>query len=195
MSKVAVITPPELILDLDLVKKHCRVDDSDSDDLLPIYMGAAQANIDGPGGWLGRALGVQTLELRMESFRGQDWSFGHDWRGWDDCDTDWGRWSHPRRFARIELPYPPFISVTSITYEDQTGADQVLNPSGWNAVDGEVSPAFGDVWPTGRITADAVRIQYQAGYDAIGSARSCAAARSRGRHDRTDGRPRCGTHR
>jgi hypothetical protein len=162
LSEVVVITPPAPILDLALVKKHIRVDDDDSDDLIAIFSAAAQAALDCPGGWLGRAVGVQTLELRLNAFPFQNWGFGLEWTMWGD--GEWETWSHPQRFARIKLPYPPFIAVTSITYEDVNGVDQVLSSSGWAASDEGVTPAFGDVWPAGRIDANAVRIQYQAGY-------------------------------
>jgi uncharacterized phiE125 gp8 family phage protein len=72
--------------------------------------------------------------------------------------------ARPSSFSKLALPCPPFISLTSVTYEDSNGDDQVLDASGWNATDDGVTPAFGDVWPSGRIIADAVRIRYQAGY-------------------------------
>lgn len=165
MSEVVVISPPVAILDLGMVKKHIRVDDDDSNDLIGLYSAAAQAALDGPGGWLGRAIGVQTLEKRLDAFPFTSWGFGLDWTAWGE--GEWETWSHPRRFGRIKLPYPPFISVTSITYEDVNGVDQVLSATGWAASDEGVTPTFGTVWPAGRIDANAVRIQYQAGYAPI----------------------------
>ncbi len=49
---------------LDRVKAHLRVDGDEENDLIQAYIAAAQATIDGPGGWLGRALGKQTIEYR-----------------------------------------------------------------------------------------------------------------------------------
>ena len=73
-----------------------------------------------------------------------------DWAGWH------ARW--------IALPYPPVISVEAITYEDAQGVDQVLSASGWRSTAEGVEPAFGEIWPTGRVDANAVRIRYRAGY-------------------------------
>ncbi len=163
MTAVVVIVPPAPVLTLTQAKTQCNATGFDDDDtLISDLMSTAQALLDGPDGILGRAIGVQTLELRLDSFLSQRWAFGHDWASWGY--GEWGRWARPTRFTNIELPCPPFISLTSITYEDQNGVDQVLDASGWNATEEGVSPAFGDVWPSGRIAADAIRLQYQAGY-------------------------------
>ena len=163
MSGVVVIVPPQPVVSLDQAKRQCNATGfTDDDALLTDLISTAQGWLDGPDGWLGRAIGVQTLELRLDSFPFQNWGFGLDWTCWDD--GQWARWANPQRFANIVLPYPPFIAVTQITYEDVNGVDQVLSSSGWSGSDEGVSPSFGQVWPAGRIDADAIRIQYQAGY-------------------------------
>lgn len=161
---VAVITSPEPFVSLELAKAHLRVDHSDDDDLITLQIAAAQASIDGPGGWLERAIGPQELELRLDGFYAGDWRVGdaYAWEaGWSECVL--GCWPFARR---ISLPFPRFIAVTSITYEDGSGVDQVLTPTGWQASDEGVEPAFGAQWPSGRVAANAVRIRYRAGYAA-----------------------------
>lgn len=161
---VVVITPPEPIVSLELAKKNLRVDHDDDDELIQLHIAAAQASIDGPDGWLGRAIGPQELELRLDGFYAADWRVGmygdYAWEtGW--AGVSLGRWPFARRIA---LPFPPFVSVTSITYEDASGVDQVLTPTGWQASEEGVEPAFGAQWPSGRVAANAVRVRYQAGY-------------------------------
>lgn len=155
---VAVIAPPAPFVSLELAKSHLRVDQTDDDALIDLQLAAACGSIDGPAGWLGRALGTQTLELRQDSFDPAWWRFGvgFAWSG----GWDWASWP----FSRIALPFPPFQSVESITFEDGLGADQVLTPMGWTATDEGVEPAFGMSWPSGRVAANAVRIRYVAGY-------------------------------
>jgi uncharacterized phiE125 gp8 family phage protein len=166
VQHVAVITPPEgSPLSLSLAKAQCRVDASNTDDdvLIQSLIDTATAWIDGPGGWLGRCLMPQTLELRLDSFYENDWRHRSGrciWEqgGWDD----WARWPMQHR---IKLPYPPFISLISITYEDINGVDQVLTSTGWNVdAEGDLESAWDVPWPAGRVDADAVRIQYAAGY-------------------------------
>lgn len=95
---VVVIDTPSPIITTAEAKLHCRVDESDdvSDSLIEAYIAAATAWLDGPGGWLGRALGVQVLE-------------------WQLCD-----WP----CQGFRLPYPPEIQVISVKYVDPDGVEQ-----------------------------------------------------------------------
>ncbi len=107
---VVVITPPSPVISVDEAKLHCRVDDSDtvSDSLIETYIAAATAWLDGPDGWLGRALGVQVLEWQSCSW---------------PCDD-------------FRLPYQPVIEVVSIAYVDTDGVSQVLPvPNPWTFSD------------------------------------------------------------
>jgi hypothetical protein len=65
---VNVIEPPGEVISLVDAKKHLRVDHGDDDDYITGLVAAAVAWLDGPAGWLGRALGVQTLELVTDRF-------------------------------------------------------------------------------------------------------------------------------
>lgn len=103
---VVVIEPPSPVVSVEDAKLHCRVDvtDTESDGLIEAYIAAATAWIDGPGGWLGRAIGVQVLE-------------------WQSC-----AWP----CDRFKLPFPPMIEVISISYVDTDGALQTLAvPDPW----------------------------------------------------------------
>lgn len=97
---VVVITPPSPVVSVEEAKLHCRVDDSDtaSNSLIETYVAAATAWLDGPAGWLGRALGVQVLEWQSCSW---------------PCDD-------------FRLPYQPLIEVISITYVDTDGNTQTI---------------------------------------------------------------------
>jgi uncharacterized phiE125 gp8 family phage protein len=68
----------------------------------------------------------------------------------------------------ISLPWPRLIDITSVTYVDEAGDSQVLDPSLYT-VDGEsepgwLLPAFDTDWPDTEDSANAVRIRYRAGY-------------------------------
>ena len=133
-----VVDPPAPLVTLERVKAHLRVDGTEEDDLIAGYVAAAQATIDGPGGWLGRALGRQTIEYRT--------------------------WL-PDRTGGIPLPCPPVVEVTGVTIVDDEDRETVLDPAAWRLVDDaevQLRPAAGLLATAGR--PDALRIRYQAGY-------------------------------
>ncbi|MGY2732807.1 head-tail connector protein [Sphingomonas sp. UYP23] len=174
--QVVVVTPPSPFVDLDLAKQHLRVDGSDDDSLISLYIAAAQSMIDGPGGWLGRAIGVQTLELRLDGFPPAIW-------GWSSGNTGLFFGSEPSSgplygsrlgSPSITLPYPPLIQVNSVTYEDANGVQQALPSSAFLASDEGLTASFGTVFPSGRWEPRSVRIQYDAGYALIPAAISAA---------------------
>lgn len=79
--------------------------------------------------------------------------------------------------ARIELPHPPLIAVTSVEYIDSDGVLQSFeggSPTApfWRAVTyagpyarrGFVEPLYGLSWPIARDESDSVRITYTCGY-------------------------------
>lgn len=145
--RLVLITPPTAdVVARDDVKRHLRVEHAEDDALIDLYIAAAVAMIDpAAGGWLGRALRPQTWELRLDAFPA----------------------------CGIVLPYPPAISVTSVTYDDADGVAQtlaagtgyrVIGSGGADAV--ELRPPFGGSWPSARATPESVRIRYQCGHAA-----------------------------
>lgn len=79
----------------------------------------------------------------------------------------------------IELPQPPCVSVESITYLDEDGAEQTLSgspaeydvslPSGPTAGRARITPLYGMSWPAARCQPDAVTVTFTAGYPLAGS--------------------------
>lgn len=143
-----VITPPAALITLAQAKTHLRVDGSDEDEYITGLIAAAQSTIDGPGGWLGRSVGRQTLEARGDVF----YPIAGEYRA---CGN---------RAGAIALPYPPVVSVESVTYTDAQGADQTVSADGYTIDHGEVlRPVFGSTWPATSSEAN-VRVRYVAGY-------------------------------
>jgi uncharacterized phiE125 gp8 family phage protein len=72
--------------------------------------------------------------------------------------------------AEIEITRVPVVSITSLIYADNLGADQTLLPSNYvlnNADDfgsAFVVPAFGKSWPDARLQPNSVRLTFLAGY-------------------------------
>lgn len=146
---VSVVTPPEPLVSLDVAKQHLRVDTSDQDALITAYVAAASAIVDGPEGWLGRAVGVQTLQ----------------YSGRFPCASD----------EAIRLPCPIVSEVVSIDYDDEDGNEQSFDPASWRLTSrGWVELVDGETWPTTRAGCDAVRIEYDAGHADIPAAITAA---------------------
>ncbi|WP_341989763.1 head-tail connector protein [Azorhizobium sp. AG788] len=141
---VTVIERPEPVIGLDEAKAHLRVDFADDDDVIDGLIRAAQTHIDGPSGWLRRAVGPQVLQLTM-----------------DGGDLVQG--------CPVVLPFPPFISLVSFVYDDAAGQEQtfadgsvMVTRKGHFA---HLLPAYGEQWPVPRSSRDAVRITWRAGYE------------------------------
>jgi len=132
---IRVIVPPQPLLSpSDVPGTHAS-----DDPRIVALIAAGQEEIDGPDGWLGRALGVQTLELSAYSLDG----------------------------SGLRLPCPPIINVVSITYLDPAGTRQTLDASAYEVVDGVLHPAIGQRWPRMMCRDGSVQIRYQAGFDGV----------------------------
>lgn len=134
---VVVITPPEPLVSLALAKQHLRVDDDGQNTLIAAYIAAASAHIDGPDGWLGRAIGTQTLEMVGEAFP----------------------------YGPLRLPYDPVQSVVSVKYLDANGVEQTWPSPGYEISGGNLLPVYGSSWPSVRFGAGAgaARVRWVAG--------------------------------
>lgn len=154
------VTPPAPIVTTADAKKHLRVEHPDDDAYIDALVATATAWIDGADGWLGRALGVQTWDLKLDSvatYRRSDW--------WHWCSSyGW----------RVRLPLPPLVEVVSVTYKDAAGATQTLAPSGYavHGVDasqgGFLALANGASWPAIQYGPEAVTVRFRAGYPNAG---------------------------
>lgn len=69
---------------------------------------------------------------------------------------------------RIELAVGPVSSVTEITYTDETGATQTLNPSNYRvdtvSVPARIAPEWNLSWPLSRRQFNSIAITYNAGH-------------------------------
>lgn len=138
--RVFVVTPPEPVISLSEAKEHLRVRHGDEDTLIEAYVAAATGHIDGPDGWLGRAIGVQTLEMRLPAFGTCGW---------------------------IALPYRPAIEMVSVKYVDDAGESTTLNSDQYELSGGMLRPAWPSSFPAAAwrgAAGETVQIQWKAGH-------------------------------
>lgn len=121
-----VIVPPDPILT-----------PNDIDGATQGMISAVVGEIDGPDGWLGRAIGPQTIELSL------------------DC---WG-------LRHMRLPLAPIIELVAVKYTDTDGVEHTVDPSNYGKTGDFIW--FKPSWHPPRLGdyPEPVRIQYRAGYD------------------------------
>ena len=135
--RIVVVEPPAPLVTWEDADQHLHLSgDTSQKAEVEAMIAAATQHIDGPNGWLGRAVGAQTLQARGAYF---------------DCD-------------RFRLPFPPVISVTSVDYLDPDGIEQTAPPELYEVRGDEIVRAYGKAWPTVRRDDESVRVTYQAGY-------------------------------
>lgn len=149
-------------------KQHLRVATDDDDELIQSQLEAATERVELE---TGRQLLTATWQLWLDSapgLSGSSWGFETSLGGataWLDAGPWWNR-------LFIDVPRPPLVAVTSITYVDTTGVTQtwdptlyqVHKPAGPTAPRGKIRPAYGVSWPVTRDQMDAVVVQFTAGY-------------------------------
>jgi uncharacterized phiE125 gp8 family phage protein len=138
--RVVVVTPPVPVVTWEDADAHLKLDgDISQQGEVEAMIAAATGHIDGPDGWLGRAIGVQTLEARLDGFEA----------------------------AGTFLPYRPVIDLVSVTYIDAAGAEQAVAADDYDLYGVQVAPAWSKGWPVARGSRESVRIRYRAGYEVV----------------------------
>lgn len=138
--RVVVVTPPAPVVTWEEADQHLRLEgDVEQKPMVERLIAAATAHIDGPQGWLGRALGLQTLETFLPAFG----------------------------VTSICLPYPPAVDIVSIDYVDSGGETVAMEEADYELRGPMLRPAWPKSWPSAQwrgSDGETVRIRYRAGY-------------------------------
>lgn len=136
MDIVVVTARAGGVLSLELAKKHLRVEHDDHDDLIEGYIEASVAWLDGPDGWLGQSLGLQTLRVAFDGVLTRD---------------------------GVELPCGPISSIEKIEHRPLVGGDPVeVDEDLFEIEANRVRLTYGAAWAAG---TRRIEITYVAGYD------------------------------
>lgn len=124
----------------------------DSDQKIIALIAAATAEVDGPDGWLGRAIGPQTIELQT--------SAPHRQRLHESWHLSWCLHAYT-----VWLPCPPIVDIVSVTVLDYDRNEVTIDPAQYElTVDGlRFEP--GALAECNHRDPDALRIRYDAGYN------------------------------
>lgn len=137
--RVVVITPPTAVIDVEEAKDHLEVEHDNDDAKIQGMVAAATSHVDGPDGWLGRAIGVQTLEARFST---------------SACYS-------------VKLPYPPFVDLVSVKYLGADDVERTASADDFEFFGSEMSAIGAWPWTGGSTRREAVRVQYRAGYETL----------------------------
>lgn len=146
------VAPSELAVSLAEARQQLRVDTTGSpavaedDDIITTLIDAITQDLDAGTGWLGRAICPQTWRLSLSQFP-----------------------------SVIRIPFPPLISVVSLTYTDLNGDVQtmtegtdfrVVKEEGIAAAPACIVPVYLGTFPAARTDFDTVQLVFQCGYGA-----------------------------
>lgn len=143
-----VVAPPEPVVTWDEAAEHLKLD-SDATDRVYVesLVATATAHIDGPGhesgagASLGRALGVQDIELRFDPVPGA---------------------------SSVKLPFPPVVELLEVKYLDRADVLQTADNADFELLGRVLVPARSAFpWEGGSTRREAVRVRYRTGYAAL----------------------------
>lgn len=132
MTMRAISGPAPIVTPADIPGDH-----DEADPAITRMIAAAQATIDGPTGWVGRAFGKQTIELWLPYFPCEDLTL-----------------------------LGPVIGSVSVKYLDREEVEQTVDPGLYRNAGNDLLFKRAFRAPATTCAPDAVRIQWEAGYEA-----------------------------
>jgi len=99
--------------------------------------------------------------------------WAEDYSGRQFMNATWeATWNHFPAF--LNLPQPPFSSLTTFTYVDTTGTTTSVSSSIYQIVSDKnrahIQEAYDQSWPSARPQSEAIKVTWVAGYGAVGRA-------------------------
>lgn len=135
--RITVTTQPEPLVTLDEAKVALGESGSDRDEFITGLILAAQAELDGPKGWVGISVAQQTVEVHFDRF----------------CDS-------------MALPAGPIVEPVTVTYLDSDGAEQTLSDTIYTLLtDGRLVRTPNESWPNTYSRDEAVIVSYDVGIE------------------------------
>lgn len=140
--KLERLTTPKALLALAEIKAHLRVTGTDEDAHLANLALIATAHLEGPDGYLNRALPTQNWRLTLGCFPGGN---------------------------GLRIPLPPTASIVSVKYDDTGDAEQTVATTVYELKTRHGRSTLvlqaGEAWPGSvKDAPGAVRVEFTAGY-------------------------------
>jgi len=159
---ISIVTPPaQAIVSLADMKSYLRVDTTHDDTLINGFIASATQNIRE---YLRRSLITETLELSCDGFTEGDGDYRMLSLG---AGTHTGARAHFSGSPnRIDLPYPPVQSITSVKSFDRANIESTFSDANYQVDErgGRLYLNQGVTWPQNLRSTEAVKITYVTGY-------------------------------
>jgi uncharacterized phiE125 gp8 family phage protein len=137
--RVVVVEAPAPVVTWEDADKHLKFDGDDTQkDYVEGLIAAATGMLDGPAGWLGRAIGVQTLEAYL---------------------------STPLCSAVVHLPYRPIIELVAVETRTRE-AWEAMDPAAYSLDGLAVNFRYRSTTLTPS-APEGLRVRYRAGYEIV----------------------------
>lgn len=134
--QVVIVSYPDMLVSLEEAKVALGESGTDRDDFIEGLILAAQAELDGPKGWVGISVAQQGVEVRFDTFEE----------------------------LPLRLPGGPIIGDVAVTYLDGDGATTVLDTDDYEVLpDGSLILVDGATWPTLADQSGAITAAYTVG--------------------------------
>jgi hypothetical protein len=161
---LVVVTSPDPVVTADEAQAQVAALAEAADAVVESLLAASTGWLDGPNGYLGRALGLQTWDLKLDP------------QPFYVPTTDYVQWRCGLvatwwQGGVIELPLPPLVSVDEITYLDGDAVEQTWDEENYRVSGvggkGRITLASGAAWPTLGAYPEALTIRFTAGYEEV----------------------------
>lgn len=164
MGLVRTVAPTTEPIAVDDVKLFLGIDtgDADSDEIVKALIKAARDRCE-------RLAGISLMPQTWK-WTAPNWTYFDQLREepYSPVNESWFGSGWGTQPYVMRLPYPPLVSVTSITYVDTGGNTVVLDPTLYQvdltAQPGTITPVWGKYWPPARWQPAAITVIYTAGY-------------------------------
>jgi uncharacterized phiE125 gp8 family phage protein len=172
MSIAKLRVPPAAEpVSLEEAKAHLRVDGSDDDAMIGLWIAAAREAAENT---CRRAFVTQEWDLYLDAFPQP--SFYGVLPGYVPMDQTQSALDQVRNYSvrirdgKIGIPFPVLQSVDYVRYRDESGALVTLDPALYSvdsaSEPGAIAPAPGAYWPNTQNVLNAVQIGFTAGFGA-----------------------------
>jgi uncharacterized phiE125 gp8 family phage protein len=156
-----IVAPTDEPVHIDEVLEYCRITNRRSDRLIERWIRAARRKVETDA----------RVQLMAATWRMTFDQFPYQWNVDRQNDLYQVRQDGRNTWALqqvIQMPLPPLQSIVQVAYQDLNSQQEVVDPTTYQvdtvSKPGRLLPSYGLVWPIALLEANAVLVDFVAGY-------------------------------